>query len=153
MNDKIKASDHPEFSDEPIDVSAFEQQFNQKKKENENGVEMNRFIRDITEIIENMISDKRYDVRRERIYPYLLDDLENIPEEKFKDVPFIMIKGVPVNVLNMKKDLVKELDKAVKQINSNKKYEFDLKAEIERKVNDVFSTIKWEYSPEHQLQS
>jgi len=96
-------------------------------------VNLTRMIRDWNDLL-NKIRDPRFDLKRERVYPFLLDDIRDLPEEDFRDNPYIDLKnGIKFNVMLFKKDFDKGCEDLIKQMEDSP----DEKRELTKKIGEL----------------
>jgi len=79
-------------------------------------VNMNRLVMDYRELIENLKTSKSYDIKKERVYLFMIEDLKNLPEKVLEN-PVLKIGEYTINlddfrnnfdeaIENLKKDII-----------------------------------------------
>lgn len=87
-------------------------------------VNMTKLIKDWNELVSAMKKNLAYPIKQQRVFPYLLEDLKNLPIEIFMHNPMIELPcGICLNVLLFKSSFDDGLDDVKEQIKNQRENE------------------------------
>ena len=148
MEKKVKKYEHPDMGGTPMTMPR-ETDFKKKKNKDKNGVDMNQFIKDMSLMIETAVNAKKYDFEKDRVYPYLLIDLQKMDMNKFKDNPHLLISDMILNINHLKENFKKEIERVIEIKKEEKEYISTLSKKVKEKTEEAFKDVKIEHNPKY----
>lgn len=113
-----------------------EQGFNKQLRGKKLGkVNMNRMVQDWKDFVDNLKKNKRYDIKRERVFPFMLEDIKNLPEEVLEN-PVINVQGFKINLVDFRENFDKALKELKKLIERKRTLDKDLKKIFMEKIKE-----------------
>jgi len=103
-------------------------------------VNLSRLIKDWGEIVNCFKANLNYPLKQQRIYQYLVEDMQNLPLETFKDDPYVNLPcGISLNILIFKADFDLGVQNIKEQIKEERKNESPIVQHIDDLVDQFVS--------------